>query len=93
MQYLGVVIKPGRITIANRTKGNFSAAVRRFNQLADARKPSAGDRARFQSSINSYLGVLRHYATVRLRGVMIRRLSPRWWRYFDVEIFKVARRT
>ncbi|MEX2444986.1 MAG: hypothetical protein WD492_15400 [Alkalispirochaeta sp.] len=61
---------------------NDAAAVDRYNRLAEARKPSSADRARFQSSINSYIGILRHYATVRLRRVMLERLSRWWWRYF-----------
>jgi RNA-directed DNA polymerase len=90
VQYLGVVIKPGRTIIANRTKGNFAAAVDRFNRLTDSRKPSPADRARFQSSINSYLGILRHYATRRLRGVTLGRLSP-WWRRYFVLVYEAER--
>jgi RNA-directed DNA polymerase len=92
VQYLGTVIKPGRTIIANRTKGNFAAAVERFNRLTDSRKPSPADRARFQSSINSYLGILRHYATRRLRAVTLGRLSP-WWRRYFVPVYEAERRS
>jgi RNA-directed DNA polymerase len=90
VQYLGTVIKPGRTIIANRTKGNFAAALDRYNRLADARKPSSTDCAHFQSSINSYLGILRHYATGRLRAVTLGRLSPWWWWYF-VPVYEAER--
>ncbi len=84
VRYLGAVIKPGRITIANRTKGNFVAAVERFNRVVDAGKPSCDDRGQFQSSVNSYLGILRHYATAHLRVAVLRRISPWWWRRFSL---------
>jgi hypothetical protein len=64
--------------------------VERFNRSADACKPSSAERQRFQSSINSYLGILRHYATGRLRAVTLGRLSPWWWRYF-VPVYQAER--
>jgi hypothetical protein len=91
VQFLGVIIKPGRTIVANRTKGNFAAAVERFNRVVSAGKPSSNERDRFQSTINSYLGILRHRATVRLRRATLSRLSPWWSRYFTTDLQKLAR--
>jgi hypothetical protein len=37
------------------------------------------------ASINSYLGLLVHYSTVRLRCSMLTRVVPGWWAYLRVE--------
>jgi len=80
VKYLGVVIKPRRIYIANRTKGNLYSALVKFNRIAQQHKPYHAERAAFQSSINSYLGLMKHYRTYTLRRSMLRKhLSP-WWR-------------
>lgn len=80
--FLGAVIKPNRIYIARRTKGNFAAAVDRHNRIACDHKPGSAERQAFQSSINSYLGILRHYATWRLRTRMLERVCAWWWMAF-----------
>ena len=66
--FLGAVIKPNRIYVSRRTKGNFASAVDRHNRVAWDHKPCPAERQAFQSSINSYLGILKHYATWRLRA-------------------------
>ena len=80
--FLGTVIKPNRIYVARRTKRNFAAAVDRHNRIACRRRPRRAEHRAFQSSINSYLGILRHYATWRLRVRMLERISPWWWKVF-----------
>ena len=79
VKYLGVVIKPRRIYVANRTKGNLYRAIVKQNRIAQRHKPYHAERAAFQSSINSYLGLMKHYHTYTLRCSMLRKhLSP-WW--------------
>jgi hypothetical protein len=78
-KFLGAVIKPHRIYIANRTKGNFFEAIRRFNRMAMDRKSARTLRSAFLSSMNSYLGILRHYKTYSMRTRMIsENLSQIW---------------
>ena len=37
---------------------------------------------KFQSSMNSYLGILKHYNTYKLRKKMLsKNLSSKWWKY------------
>jgi hypothetical protein len=61
--FLGVVIKPYRMHITSRIKGNFHSE-------------------KFQTSMNSYLGIMKHYKTYKLRkGVIFKNLSAWWWNY------------
>jgi len=81
VKYLGAVIKPGRTYIANRTKSNFYEAIERLNLRARDHKPTKGDREKFLSSMNSYLGIMKHYRTYRLRrDIIIKNLSGWWWK-------------
>ncbi len=68
VKFLGSVIMPHRIYIANRTKGNFYNVVERYNSQA---RGSFGNRCvlhhHFRSCINSYLGILSHYSTYNIR--------------------------
>jgi RNA-directed DNA polymerase len=75
ISYLGTVIKPHRIYIANRTKGNFYNALELQNQKLNKTEVSKNDLIQFRSSINSYLGILKHYKTYKLRrGFLVNRI-------------------
>ncbi len=79
-QFLGVVIKPHRITCGKRIKGNFYNAIAKQNRIACAGKPTKQEQAVFLASMNSYLGILKHYSTYRLRKKMlIKHMSIWWW--------------
>ena len=79
VKYLGVVIKPHRIYIANRTWGNMYDRIGCLNQLVEDAPPSRNDKQAFRSSINSYLGIMGHYATYHRSMAMLNdNLSP-WW--------------
>jgi hypothetical protein len=82
--YLGAVIKPGRIYVGKRIKGNFYSSIKKHNlqleKLGEA-KPDLMTRQSFQSSANSYLGIMRHHNTYRLRKSMVVRNVQGWWRY------------
>jgi len=82
VKYLGAVIKPHRIYIASRTKGNFYEAIQRQNMIARDHKPSLEEMERFLSSMNSYLGILKHYKTYKTRQAMLfNHLSAWWWNH------------
>jgi hypothetical protein len=82
VQFLGTVIKPNRIYIANRTKGNFYHAIEKQNKIARDHKPDSDEQKAFLSSMNSYLGIMKHYKTYNLRKQMIfKNLSGWWWNY------------
>lgn len=69
VKFLGCVIKPHRIYIANRTKGNLYEAVERYNNhISDLPYWNIVPLLRhFRSSMNSYLGILQHYKTYNIR--------------------------
>ena len=80
VQFLGVVIKPYRITCGRRIKGNFYNAITEQNRIACVRKPTKPEQTAFFASMNSYLGILKHYNTYQLRKqILITRLSIWWW--------------
>ena len=82
VKFLGTVILPNRIYIANRTKGNFYNAIEKQNQIARDHKPTKAEQQAFQSSMNSYLGIMKHYKTYRLRKeIIFKNLSGWWWNY------------
>ena len=82
VKFLGTVILPNRIYIADRTKGNFYNAIEKQNQIARDHKPSKEEQQAFQSSMNSYLGIMKHYKSYKLRKEMIfKNLSAWWWNY------------
>jgi RNA-directed DNA polymerase len=83
--FLGAQIKPGRITAGSRVKGNFFDAITGHNALTSTAIADRNIRAGVIASINSYLGFLVHYSTVRLRRSMLAQVAPVWWAYLRVE--------
>jgi len=82
VKFLGTAIKPHRIYIANRTKGNFYVAIEKQNATVRKHNPTNEGQAAFLSSMNSYLGIMKHYKTYKLRKVMLfKNLSGWWWNY------------
>ena len=80
VHFLGVIIKPNQISSGKRIKGNFYDAIIRQNHVAAIQKPSHEEQAAFISSMNSYLGMLKHYKTYRFRKrLLIKQLSAWWW--------------
>jgi len=82
VQFLGTVIKPNRIYIANRIKGNFYYAIQKQNKIARDHKTDSDEQKSFLSSMNSYLGIMKHYRTYKLRkGMLLKNLSGWWWNH------------
>lgn len=89
VQFLGAVIKPHYKLIAKRTKGNFYNAVKKHNNIVRNKIPSKEEKDAFQSSMNSYLGILKHYKTYALRKKMVQsKVSAWWWNYFRPARYK-----
>jgi len=83
VSFLGTVIKPFRIYIRNRTKGNFYKKIREWNALIKKQPDLTGeDLKHFLCSMNSYLGMMKNYNTYKLRRKMLTQcLSPSFLRY------------
>ena len=85
VKFPGTVILPNRIYIAKRTKGNFYNAIEKHNQIARDHKPTLEEQQAFQCSMNSYLGIMKHYKSYKLRKEMIfMNLSGWWWNLFFI---------
>ena len=58
------------------------AVIHRYNQLlARAAQVSKSDVEALTASMNSYLGMMRHYESERLFHRVLRRISADWYRY------------
>jgi RNA-directed DNA polymerase len=80
--FLGTMIKPGRIYIGKRTKSNFYQAIQKQNAIVRNRKPTKEEQLTFQSSMNLYLRIMKHYNTYKLRKKMLwKNLSAYWWNH------------
>lgn len=64
VKFIGGVIKPYRIYISNRTKGNFYLKIK---QMCENNAPVED----LVPVVNSYLGILRHYKTFNIRKDVI----------------------
>ena len=81
--FLGVFIKPYRIYIGKRTKQNFNDKLVFWNRYIKIEKNlSDKQKDEFISCVNSYLGIMKHYSTYRLRKkIMEERFSILWFKY------------
>lgn len=81
VKFLGAVIKPHRVYIADRTKGNFYDAVERFNRLGGIpdRKERRAVLHRLRSVMNSYLGLLSHFTSYGIRKREVHRHLSCYW--------------
>jgi RNA-directed DNA polymerase len=86
--FLGVYVKPHRAYISNRTKGNFYQAIEKQNKIMRIRRRrlTIKEKSLFISSMNSYLGIMKHYKTRKLIKKMIKiMLLAGWWRIVFVK--------
>lgn len=86
VNFLGVVIKPYRIYIQNRTKGNFYRKIQYWNNLLASEIIEFRTEIirQFLSSMNSYLGIMKIYNTYKLRKKMLTQiLSENFKKYFS----------
>lgn len=87
------MIMPGRKYLSNRTVGFCYDAIDRLNRLAESSPDyvlTHGEE--FVSTINSYLGMMRHFASYKLRRKIMQRVGKEWWRvvYFEGPITKAV---
>jgi hypothetical protein len=81
VKYLGAVIKSHRIYIASRTKANFYETIQKQNSVVRGHKPTREEIEFFLCSMNSYLGIMMHYKTYKLRVRILKNLDKRWMEY------------
>lgn len=78
IKFIGSVVKKDRIYIGNSTRGNMSRKINKFNN--EPQKMLIVDE--FISTMNSYLGFLKHCNSYNIKyEELMRHISPEWWRY------------
>ena len=83
--FLGAIIKPRRIYVASRTKNNFYAKMREYNvAIAGGKFFGEKEIKKFIACTNSYLGIMKHYETFRLRKKMVEFLNVAFWKHVSV---------
>ncbi len=84
--FLGVIIKPFRIYVCNRIKGNFYKKIQSCASLS-LREATATKQPKFLASVNSYLGMLSQYNTYKLR----KNIFEKAWGGLRGKVLRLAR--
>lgn len=91
--FIGGMILPGRKYLSNRTVGFCYDAIDRLNRLAAGSPDYVKTHGEeFVSTINSYLGMMRHFFSYNLRCKVMSRIGKEWWQviYFAGHLEKVV---
>lgn len=90
--FLGVFIKPRGIYINKRTKRNFYEKIKQENELFESGKNySQTELKKIGAWLNSYLGIMSHHDTFKLRKKLVGFLKLNFLKYFSFsENFKKA---
>jgi RNA-directed DNA polymerase len=83
VNFLGSYIKPWRIYSSKRVKNNFWEKIDYLNMILKKNKLTEDDKIYIRSSINSYLGMLNHFQTYRLRKKFLNQLDSGFWNIFE----------
>lgn len=79
VKYLGSIVLPFRIYVSNRTTSNFYQAVMFQTNFIYHHKPLKTEKKEFISSMNSYLGMMKHYQSYKVRRKIICKYLSIWW--------------
>ncbi len=85
VSFLGAVIKPFRIYITNRVKGNFYKKITYWNRFLSKKGGQLAKETakKILASVNSYLGMMRHYNSYKLRSKILEKFFlPNLGSYF-----------
>lgn len=82
VQFLGAFIKPTHTVCSRRVKNSFAESLKAYSRLAEDHRPSEEERGRFRSSVNSYLGIMRHYKTYSFRVKQLVMYCKKYWSSF-----------
>ena len=84
--FLGCSMQVGHINAGRRWIRNWKQAILDGNRLIVDHKPTRYDKQTYRDAMNSYLGLLIHYNTHRLRYTYLRSIHPLWLRYYTPNI-------
>ena len=85
VSFLGWSLQIGHINGGNRCISNWKNLVEDENHFIGDHRPTRGERLAFRSSMNSYLGILAHHDTHRLRCRVLGSLDQRWTRFYHLD--------
>ena len=71
VEFTGAIVRPHRVYACNRSINNFAGAVAKLN-----RAKSIEEIEKAVSSVNSYLGLLRHYDEYKNRRRIVNKIKP-----------------
>ena len=78
---------PGRTYISRRTLAACTDKIERYNRLAQSDEHYAEKHVQeFASVMNSYLGMMRHFAAFNQVKKLIGRISPEWYKVMTVKL-------
>ena len=78
--FVGAMIKPRRVYISNRTRGKMYDKLRFYNKMAEDGK-ALQYLEKFVASMNSYLGMMVHYRSYKIRRKVYENTNSIWWQY------------
>ncbi|MBQ6747059.1 MAG: RNA-directed DNA polymerase [Bacteroidaceae bacterium] len=85
--FVGGMIKPGRKFLSRRTVGHMISKIHRFNLLFESSDTITDEQINsVMATMNSYFGMMKHYASYHLFLRMKSRMSDAWYRH--VYIYK-----
>lgn len=80
VEFTGAVVKPHRTYACNRSINNFAGAVAKLNRAKNIEEIEKA-----VSSVNSYIGLLRHYHEYKTRRRIVNRIKPGIMEYLDIK--------
>lgn len=83
IKFTGMVVKRDRIYPSNRVVGNFYNLVRRMNSLPE--NYSIEDLEHYVSSMNSYLGLMKHTNSYDIRRRVVLMMGRRFYRHLYIK--------
>jgi hypothetical protein len=89
VNFVGATLKPHRIYVSNRAKLNFKKCIATWKVFLESTIPSLLDLQKIRASINSYLGVMKHYRTYTIvYTVLLKDRNNTLFQYGYVEAIK-----
>lgn len=80
LDFTGAVVKPGRVYPLNRTVTNFRHSIQRLNECR-----SRSEIMSALASVNSYLGLLKHYDSYAIRYNALMAIEPKLFKWIYIK--------
>jgi len=92
VKFLGSYIKPSHTVINHRTINNFKKSLFLHGKIAENHKPNKYEIEKYVSSVNSYLGIMKHYKTFRKRCFILQNhVTSLWLKHIKISEHKFCK--